>query len=1140
MSVLSPLFAFVCGLMILAALPDSLAAGEAQPEAFPPEQIEFFETRVRPLLVAKCFECHGPASDAEGGLRLDRRSRVLTGGSRGPAIAPGKPAESPLIDAVNYREGADLEMPPDEKLSLEEIADLTEWVEMGAPWPEESTFSNEERGFWSFQPIADPPLPEVQDTTWPTSPIDRFILRGLEDARLNPSPPCDKYTLLRRLTFDLTGLPPTPAEIEAFISDDRPDAVARVIERLLASPQYGERWARHWLDVVRYAETNGFEIDSDKPHAYLYRDYVTAAFNEDVPFDLVAREHLAGDLLPPRVSRDDRIIWSPVGTSFLWLGAMVDDPADYGLGKANEVEDRVATIGSAFLGMTLACARCHDHKFDPVRMDDYHSLAGFLTRSKPVVACVDSAQQQAQLDEYQADVERLASQRLDMVNQPQVLAAVNQKRLELAGQISQYLMASHQLMAGEQPPTRQAIVRAAKQHECDPNRLAVWHQLLERAEDDQDPIFYLWSAISRRAASAYDSQVRYGRLVQELARTLGDQLAEYDRQLEESTSDDIFVDNFEHSGHEDWTVVGPAFAQGPIEATGSRLIGVQGDRCASSFGGNDALLGRLVSPPITVQRRYLTCLMAGGGHPGRTCLNVLLSNEAIPDLEDYTLTANNSHRMVRRTLDLRFLQGVEILVELVDNHQGPWGHIIVDDLRMTDTPPPQPPPALDAVVALLDESEVPSSIEHLADAYEAMLVSVLEEWQSELDAALGTPDHPLSTVANPDRQQILSWALSDEGPLAPTKQQVLDCFEEPQRVEYDRIVGELKRLQLEPPTSSLALVAADGEPPNADLQMSGFPEEYLPQLPRGFLGVIVEENEQPVEFTSDSGRLELAEWIGSPDNPLTARVMVNRLWQHHFGRGLVATPNNFGTLGERPSHPELLDYLASRFIESGWSIKAMHRLMLMSSVYRQSSNADPLAMEQVPDNRLLHHMPIRRLEAECIRDSMLAVAGTLDRQMGGPSQSLDVGTSTGPLSLPEQRGHRRSLYLEIHRNRLPPMLSTFDFPNPQTSAGERRDSFVPLASLLLLNSPFVHQQADAWAQRLEATTPADRSRVQQMYHEAFGRPATEKHLRITLEFVSEQAVRFRREGSDPQTAETQAWSALCHSLLNLREFHFVR
>jgi mono/diheme cytochrome c family protein len=739
--------------------------------------LEFFEKKVRPVLAAHCFKCHADGKN-KGGLSLASRAALLQGGDSGPAAVPGQPEKSLLIQAIGHE--TETRMPPKEKLNDREIADLRSWVERGLPWPATPAAGSanaprsasepigpEDRAFWSFQPVANPPVPAVKDATWPRNSLDHFVLAKLESKGIHPVRAADKRTLIRRATFDLLGLPPTPGEIEAFLADDSPQAFARVVERLLSSPHYGERWARHWLDVARYGEDQAHTFQARLySNGFRYRDWVVKAFNDDLPYDRFILEQIAGDLLPGGEPTDHM-----AALGFFALGPHYYlDGSNRKLVEATELDDRIDTLTRGFLALTVSCARCHDHKFDPISQRDYYSLAG-------------------------------------------VFASTRYEEVPIG------------------PPAQ-----------------------VEKYKQSQNRIRELDKKIKQLAAA------KNGKMATEEQKK---QLAELRRELEQARKD----------------------------------------------------------------------------------------------------------------------------------------------------APPMPP-----------------------------------------------------------------------------------------------IIHTL----------------AEGQPADLRIYLRGDPNKEGDLAPRSFLRILAGDNPPP--FSKGSGRLELAQAIASPANPLTARVLVNRVWQQHFGRGLVATSSNFGKLGERPTHPELLDHLATRFLAGGWSIKAMHREIMLSATYQLSCASDERNIQVDPANELLWRMNRRRLDVEAWRDALLTVSGELDGQVGGPPQDLGAGNN-----------RRRTLYASVSRHNLDGLLRLFDFPDPNITSGTRSVTIVPLQQLFVLNSDFMIARARGLAARLAAEEKDDRSRIHKAFVRLYGRPPSAREIQLGLAFLTAPETETAGEA---RTALSR-WEQYAQVLLGANEFTFV-
>ena len=944
-----------------------------------PAAVAFFESRVRPILVERCQSCHGEAK-AKGGLRLDTRDGLMLGGGSGPVVVAGKPAESPLVEVVGY--AGEIQMPPKSKLPADEIATLTRWVETGAAWPIDregnagssssklKPFNLLERGkHWSWQPVKPQTPPEVRDQTWPINDVDRFILARLEAANLSPAQEADRATLIRRLTFDLIGLPPKPDEVRAFLSDpsDTDEAYAKLVERLLASPHYGERWARHWMDVVRFAETSGHEFDYDIPLAYRYRDYLIRSFNLDLPYNQFITEQVAGDLLPnPRREPGTGTNESVLGTGIYRLSEGVHSPVDLRDDRASRIDNQIDVLGKAFLGLTIACARCHDHKFDAISTKDYYALSGFLTSSRHTLAFLDPPSKD------EGSLAELA---------------------EIRRRIAQVLGTSRGSPAPPSGPT--------------------------------------------------------------------------------PTGDEVF-ETFDRPTFAPWFVAGEAFGPGPTLPGAVRVewngVAALPSGVAHSGGISDRLRGVIRSPTFTISRNKIQILASGQG--GR--INVVIEGfEKIrsPIYGDLVVDLKQALAWKWLSIDVGQWVGYPAYIEIDDGASVDFtgnngvirdgrGFIAVDEIRFGDGPPPPVPPL-----------------------------------------------------------ENMTWAKGNLIGLTP----LVDRYQE---VES----------RITEPTLGQALT--DGTGLDTRVHIRGSTKSLGDVVPRRFLEIL-NGSPQPSPSTEDSpvgsGRLELAKAIARKDNPLTARVLVNRLWHHHFGRGIVAGVDDFGVMGQAPTHPELLDSLADRFVSSGWSIKAMHRLIVTSKTYRMASTPTPEADRLDPSNKLLHRRELRRLDAESIRDAILAVSGRLDPTLFGPSIPPHLTPFMDGRGRPNRSGPldgagRRTLYLNVRRNFVTPMLLAFDFPTPSAPMGRRNVSNVPAQALTLMNDPFLIDQARVWAGRIRADHPeADSSAgITAMYAEAFGRNPSPAELRSASAFLTEAQV---DGGDDPQ-----AWSDLAHVLFNVKEF----
>ena len=812
--------------------------GNAQDSKPSQVDLNFFESRIRPLLLAKCGKCHG-AEKQEGSLRLDSLAGILQGGEIGPALIPKQADKSLLLAAVSHR-NPDLKMPPNGKLSDVEIADLKRWIELGAPHPDMlkagTTIAprkgkidyDEARKFWSFRPVVRSAAPAVKNAAWPRTDIDRFVLAKLEAQQLEPAKAADKRTLIRRATLDLIGLPPTPEEVELFLADESPEAFQKVVDRLLESPHYGERWGRHWLDVARYADSNGLDENTAFGNAWRYRDWVVSALNRDVPFNEFVTAQVAGDLLPfddstpaGRERRNEQLI----ATSFLAIGPKVLAEVDATKMEMDIIDEQLETLGRAFLGLTIGCARCHDHKFDPITAADYYGLAGIFKSTKTMENFI---------------------------------------------------------------------------------KLARWYE---------NPI-----PTDRDLAAKREHDVR---------------VAAQKQRIEDAVA-----------------------------------------------SGKQKLLE---------------------GQPADTKLPTDFEKQFSDDLKK---------QLVTERAELKKLEAAS--AELI-----------------------------------------PTS--------------------------MGATDGKVADVAVHLRGSHLTL-----GEIVPRR---------------------------------------------------------TPEL---FTSL-----EKPAIGAAQSGRLELAQWLTNPRHPLTARVLVNRVWRWHFGQGLSKSPDNFGRLGEAPSHPELLDWLADEFVREGWSLKKLHRLMLSSAVYQQASDRSPASLTVDPDNRLLSHFELRRMDAEVMRDSLLAVSGLLDRTMGGSLlhvKNRDYFFDHTSIDMTKYDSLKRTLYLPVVRNHLYDVFVLFDATDATVPNGDRSSSTVAPQALFLMNSDLIHDAAAALAKALLSQPPenapendpqSDEQRLARLYSLAYARPATSAELAKMQGFV-EQLIRRNAENSDAAAKKLAAWQSLSHVVLSSNEFLYVR
>jgi mono/diheme cytochrome c family protein len=946
------------GWILLAAIPLAIEiAGEArQATPSPPQSAEFFEARVRPVLAANCYDCH--TEERLGGLRLDSRDGLLNGGRSGPAIVPGDPDKSLLIQAVRQT-SEKLKMPKGGRLKPDEVEALVEWVRAGAVWPTPAAsaamvgkpdaasaapaakpagpvyvIKPEQRAFWSFQPIRKPPIPAVAHAGWPKGDIDRFVLARLEKEGLAPVRAADKRALIRRATLDLTGLPPTPEEIDAFEKDDAPDAFATVVDRLLASPQYGEAWGRVWLDVARYGEDDYRSLDPQQrgynpyPNAYLYRDWVIKAFNDDLPYDQFVRAQLAGDLL----GGDMRARTLPA-LGFLGLGPWYYDNGAVEVTRADERHDRVDVVSRGFLGLTVGCARCHDHKYDPIPTKDYYALAGvFLDtsyREYPLApkSVVDEYEEQ---DKKIEKKEKLLAEFLSTES--------TQLAQTLALQASKYMVAAWKV-TGEPKEEMAKIVDAEK----------LDYELFDR-----------WIKFLAKPPKFYPNLTKW----QEMVKSGGT----------------------------------PADAKKLAEEFQAAILDVMFDR-KDIKDENDVIYAKAL--PGTKKKE-----------PAKLPSDFVTNDDFCPgcglELKSLPIERNNL-----------------------------WTDVFTRDL---------------------------------ADGF---------------DPAQAT-ERP-----KPGLLAFRGWGL--ERQLSADRRRYIDGLRQD--------IEALRKAQ--PPKYAFVHGVGDVEKPvNLKISRRGSPYNLGDEEPRHFLTVLSEGD--PAPFVKGSGRLELADAILR--QPIATRVIVNRIWKQHFGTGLVDTPSNFGIAGERPSNPELLDYLAQRFIDNKQSIKALHREIMLSAVYQLSTDYEKASFEKDSGNRLYWRANRHRMTAEQVRDALLQVSGALNLKMGGPSTPLTPSFD------------RRTVYGKVSRYKLDDYLQLFDFPSPNLSAEKRFTTSVPLQRLFFMNSDFMQQQGELLARRI-AAEPDNTARIQKAYHLIFGRPATDAEVKAGVTFITTEPIKDYEERKNAKDAK---------------------
>lgn len=1062
-----------------------------------PEKLAFFESRIRPLLHSRCLECHDEKTQ-EGELRLDTRAGWEKGGRSGRAVIPGMPEQSTLYQAVVYLD-KDLKMPPDAQLPAAEIALLREWIESGAidprrgvanavkpatdPWEEEF---QQRLDWWALKPMANVAPPHVADAAWNQSPIDQFIHAELDQNGLRPAPPAAPEELLRRLSYVLTGLPPTPAQREKFLSQwptDANTACETLVDDLLASPHYGEAFARHWMDAVRYTDTYGYEWDNPAKGSHEYRDYLIRAFNQDIGFDTLLREQIAGDLLPqPRIDEALGINESIIGPMFYHMGEHRHGSSLAFNGIHQEmVNNKVDAFSKVFLATTVACARCHNHKLEAVSQKDYYALgAMFMTPrwgSRPADAPQKNAAAIAKLKELRAAI-----------------------RMELAKTWRDVKIA---------PGSWQQVTPMPNPPEP---ALGDVDYPLSRIGKAETEIESTWNALATEWQTHRDARINANQAYTVLAD---------------------FAQPVLPPG---WVMEGEGLETGWGE-DGTPLVALEGNavvtrllpRGLHTHALSSKLPGVLRMPPQhTVSGNLVSLKLAGGEYAGTLILDensiqnesVAFFNQIEPSWRSYgDLPLKNG--VTRVTIDFatsslnsNFPPRTGLAAGLPNSDFGfdkrSW-------LSITGIV------SHDAGGAPLD------TLERYATLYAGPAPKTMEEANVRLANWLkGAVERWCDGGVQPGDQPIVDWLISKK--LLPNQaspgSSLASLVEEYRRIEqsiaFPRTVNSMD--ERAPVKTGLFF--------NVRGNVDAMGDRIMPASLSMF------GSNEAITNSPGSGRLELAESLLTPEHPLTSRVYVNRVWQWVFGTGLVSTPDDFGRLGDRPSHPELLDWLARNFMRQGWSTKTLVRQLVLSQTFRESGVVDPHAIQRDPSNRLRHHYPTRRLEAEQIRDALLAVSGRLDSSLYGrpilPPRTVE-DASKRLFSGPVDGNGRRSLYLMMSIMAPPKFLTTFDLADLKLPSGRRNVTSVPTQALLLLNDPLVHQLSRHWAMELVKTphsSPEDR--IEAMFVAALGRQASDSERGRWVSLLRELSTM-----SDPMADET-AWAQIAHTLFNTKEFIYYR
>ncbi|HEY2839788.1 MAG TPA: DUF1553 domain-containing protein [Pirellulales bacterium] len=1128
--------------LLLAAVAPVCAQQPTKQPTEPPskpsaEQVTFFEREIRPLLATHCFKCHSE-SKQQGSLRLDSREAILTGGDLGPAAEPGDPAASRLMEVIGY--AADLRMPPTGKLNEREIAVLARWVKEGMAWPTadaNSAASPADAGAkaadkgprptpWSFLLIADPPPPQAPDDNWSRGPLDRFVFAKLAAADLRPAPAAEKRVLLRRAKFDLLGIPPTPAEIDAFLIDESPDAFARAIDRFLAMPEYGQRWGRHWLDVARYADSNGQDENLAYVNAFRYRDYVVDAFNHDKPYDQFVREQIAGDLLLDSPSSNEPFA-RLIATGFLTLGPKMlaeDDPVKM---EMDIVDEQVDAIGGAFLGLTLGCARCHDHKFDPVSTADYYSVAGILKSTRTM----DNFRVVAQWHERPLGTPVEIAVRTEHAAQVAAKKSEVNERTERAKQavvstarerLADYLLAGSDLF--ESPP-----LTSLAQNDAGPIATNLPSDTIVREAENFDrgnvlidTTNYGAPKIAAGAGGAPGSPEKDVPIGVILNRGELPNFVEYELQIPRAGPYQL---ELRYAAAEARPV--QILLNGKLRKS-SAAVATTGSWFADSQRWSPEGVFQL-----PVGKVVLRLQRAGGPFPHFD--RIALVPQTVEAGSPPRLTRTAEELGAERNLVPAFItQWAELLKAAQKDPQSVWRPWLAYRRGEKISADSFAGPAAETATRLLASGP-------LAEPNPAGAAEFAARYRTEIAAAekraRESSDEGQKQASNPTDEALRKIVADKQGPFRQP-QNIEEHFSTEDRDAIALLQTQLTELEHSAPAPlPVAMAVEEGKGADLKIHVRGSHLTLGEVSPRGFPKTLA--GNAPSISGETSGRLELANWITDPKNPLTSRVMVNRLWRWHFGSGLVRSTDNFGNLGDRPSHPELLDWLATRFIESGWSVKSMHRLIMLSSTYQMSTNYNAAAAEADPDNRLLWRKNRRRLEAEAVRDSLLFVGRNLDTSLGGTllkSKPREYVTSTASINGTSYATSRRSIYLPVVRSALYEAFQAFDFAEPTTIKGDRESTTIASQALFMMNGDVMNEESARVAARLVADYPEDRTaRVQDLYASSLGRTPTAPEIARALSFVD----RYATELPSGENAQCQAWQALCRVLLSSNEFLYV-
>ena len=1025
--------------------------------------LDFFEKKIRPVLVENCYKCHSAEAEKngklEGKLRLDLREGARGKGESGlVAVVPGKPDKSNLYRAVTYLD-SELVMPPKSRLAKSVVADFKQWIEMGAPDPRRGTLAKVEsneidfeqaRKFWSFRKPSEPALPNVNESAWPREGLDHFILSQLEENGLRPATSADRRTLIRRATYDLTGLPPTVAETEAFLADKSPNAFSRTVERLLASPHYGEKWGRHWLDVARYADSNGLDENLAYVNAFRYRNYVINSFNEDKPYNCFVQEQIAGDLLPLSKNESDEMRHSRrIATGFLSVGAKMLAEDDGRKMEMDIIDEQLDTLGRAFMGMTIGCARCHDHKFDPIPTRDYYSLAGIFKSTHTM----DNHKVVAQWHEVELDSADLRTKRervdKEVKKQKQTIESLKSKFAKSITAQARSVAADYLIGA---------LVKLRKE-------ARIQFTLKELEEQPKE-------------------------------KTKGMLLIEA-----ENFSRGNGLKTFDGYGKD----IGVLLSSGPTQ--------VEFDLTIEKAG------------KYSLHMRYA----AADSRPAKLSINNKLINEMATDSVTGTWYPDSQKW---------FWEGIFQLDAGINVLKFDWA---------------TPSPHIDKILLLpSDQSDLPSAdaLAHLHNTFTQQWIghlkqiskdkiSPLNEWHKYIHNPREPIDEKLIEnirtrfAATHEGDSLHSLIHDKNGPFK-TPKDIEKLFPKTEQEELKRLQKQLSDTKKKYPKVPKAMAVKEGKAGDLKIHLRG---DYMTQgelAPRGYLRVATSK-QTTTPSRNASGRAGFAEWLTSNENPLTARVMANRIWLWHFGEGIVRTPDNFGKLGLRPTHPKLLDWLTMRFVDNGWSIKKMHRIIMNSAAYQMSSQYNEQAYALDPGNKLWWRFNRRRLYAEEVRDSLLFTGGSIDWGMKGQLMTYNPRQYVSQNNHPYFYGSSRTVYLPVIRSGTFDVMQAFDFGDPAVIQGQRSSTVGASQALFMMNHDLVAKASEHLAKRAAKALDFSES-ANQIYAAILHRKPSAAETGRAIDFAEHA---LNRAGDDAPKAKAQAWKSFAQVLFSSNEFMFL-